>query len=49
MEKEPEDMTNEELQKVVDEAYEEWDKSNTIFSISDFEECVRELTLRENQ
>ena len=43
-----EDKTNEELQEILDEAYEQWDKDNTVFSLSDFEEAVRELTLREN-
>lgn len=44
-----EDKTTEELQATLDEAYEEFDKSGTIFSLTDFEEAVRELTLRENQ
>lgn len=42
-----EDKTDEELMEIVEEAYKEWDRSNTVFSLSDFEEAVRELTLRE--
>ena len=49
MEKAPENMTNEELQAVIDEGYKQWDKNNTVWSLSDFEECVRELKDRENQ
>lgn len=42
-----EDKTTKQLLKIVEEAYKEWDKSNTVFSLSDFEEAVRELTIRE--
>lgn len=42
------DMTNDELLKLHEEIVEEWDKTNEVFSISDFEEIIRELTLREN-
>lgn len=44
-----EEKTNKQLQKIVDEAYKEWDESNAVFSLSDFEEAVRELTLREGK
>ena len=36
-------MTNEELQEEYDTIVEEWDRSNTIHSLQDFEEIVREL------
>ena len=44
-----EKLTDKELQQVVDETYKQWDKDNTVFSLSDFEEAVRELTIRENK
>lgn len=44
-----EKCTTEELNKIVEDTYDEWDKRGTIFSLSDFEEAIRELTLRENE
>lgn len=43
------DKTTEELLEIVEEAYREWDRSHTVFSLTDFEEAVVELTLREGQ
>lgn len=46
-EKGREHLSNEELQEIIDESYEQWDKTNTVFSLSDFEEAIIELTKRE--
>lgn len=42
-----EELTYEELLKIINDIYEEWDKSHTVASLSDFEEAVREATIRE--
>lgn len=43
------DKTIEELLAIVDEAYEEYATADVSFSLPDFEEAVRELTLRERE
>lgn len=40
-------LTNEELLNEYNEIVEEWDNSNTVFSLTDFEEIIRELVKRE--
>jgi hypothetical protein len=37
------------LQFLLDEMIDEWEKSNTVFSLTDLMEIVRELTLREGE
>ena len=44
-----EEYTNEELQNELDDIIDEWDRSNTVFSLTDLMEIVRELTLREER
>jgi hypothetical protein len=46
MEKELKDLSNEELQASYEEVIEQWDNENTIFSLTDFEEIIRELVRR---
>jgi hypothetical protein len=41
------DMTDEELLEVYDEIMEQYEDTGVVESLSDFEEIVRELTLRE--
>jgi len=43
------EYTNDELQNELDNIIDEWDRSNTVFSLTDLMEIVRELTLREEQ
>ena len=40
-------LTTDELIKLENEIFDEWDKYNTIFSLSEYSEIIRELTLRE--
>jgi hypothetical protein len=44
-----EDKTTKQLSKIVQDAYDEWERSHTVFSLTDFEEAVVELTLRARQ
>lgn len=43
------EKTTEELNKIVDEAYEQYEMSVTVFSLTDFEEAIIELTKREER
>lgn len=42
-------LTNDELFNKYNENIEQWEKENTIFSLTDLTEIIREMTLRENQ
>ena len=40
-------LTTDELIKLENEIFNEWDKHNTVFSLGEYSEIIRELTLRE--
>ena len=42
-------ITTDELIKLENEIFEEWDKHNTVFSLGEYSEIIRELTIREIQ
>lgn len=44
-----EKMTNEQLIESENKIFNKWDKTGEVFSLSDFSEIIRELTLREEQ
>ena len=42
-------LSNEELSNEYNEIVEQWEKDNTIFSLTDLTDIVREMTIRENK
>ena len=40
-------LSTDELVEMENEIFDEWDKHNTVFSLGEYSEIIRELTLRE--